>query len=449
MVLICSQSLPNMSTIWNPEDVLDVYPSENRFTCVGTTDLGQRCAGSSIPPASHREARAILHDLRTSSNALSIIKSDGWLFPQLYRLATLTICSNKHRYDCDWHPEWRMGRLYEPEAVLVAHTWFETIRDMPSRLVRGGLRRQPAIPESIAYHFDRARSSTAASVVLSEATSPRNPNAAMTRNTRPETSMFTPGDQPVQAVSQPRMSPSPSMPLATAEDSASTEPFASDLYSATPQTGNIMGQLDPAQVTVLLSEIGPQTDDNRVTVQARSQNDAFEHETPSTTRSDSMSISSLNSLGVLIPSPESARSIMTSSSHGTIADEDSCRRSSTPSLSTRNTTGTTSCPHVPQQSNSLPSNIGGLISAALIKALSGSTSLEDALNTSLIEPAAVATESRTPSVSFQPTLAQRSSESPSVYHTPCQTENSTQPSSSAMPREFPEEITSGHELNPK
>jgi hypothetical protein len=439
MVLICSRHLPKMANIWNPDDVLDVYPSEDRFVCVGTTDSGLRCTSTSISPSSHREARAILDDLQTSSRDLSILVTGGWLFPLLHQLATLTLCSKKHRYDCDWHSSWRMGRLYEPEAVLVAHKWFEIIRDMPNRVVDGGLRQQPAIPEYVADYFEDARSSAGDPVAVPEASSSRNNNGAISGNLLPETSVSTPSSQPVQRVSRSRMGQSHGTPSAIAhEDNASTEPFASDIYSATPQTGNRTRQLDPAQVATLLSEIGSRTDGHRPDVQAYVDELASVQSQRPTPASDGTTISSLNDPGELVASPGSVGS-MTPSSHGTIANNENHQGQSTPSSPESNNTPTASRPQEikAQLNNFLPPNIGGIISAALIKALSYPISLKDALNSSLNTSAAVTTQSRAPSLSIQPTLCHRTTHSPSVYHTPSQSTGSI----GTLPSMVSEEVT--------
>ncbi len=73
---------------WDPHYLLDVYPQQSGFTCVGTTREGRRCGQSLLKNIHRAEADRILHLLPAPEVFTS---SYNDLYPTLRHLAWLTL----------------------------------------------------------------------------------------------------------------------------------------------------------------------------------------------------------------------------------------------------------------------------------------------------------------------------------------------------------------------
>ncbi|RDL40587.1 uncharacterized protein BP5553_00566 [Venustampulla echinocandica] len=104
-----------MTAIPDPESLLDVYPGEGEFTCVGTTQKGVRCRQSFIARRDLREAEDVLETL---SQRIYRPEHPTRLLPILTRLAELTLCPRWHRF----------GRLSQIDRV--ANRWLMIIQDL-------------------------------------------------------------------------------------------------------------------------------------------------------------------------------------------------------------------------------------------------------------------------------------------------------------------------------
>lgn len=94
--------------------ILDVYPNDPSFTCVGTTQKGSRCLESFIQNAYLSEADDILDKLP------EIVGSSGQqyeLLSNLRQLAYLTLC-----------PRWHQSKL--PQVEPVAAKWLSRIQNI-------------------------------------------------------------------------------------------------------------------------------------------------------------------------------------------------------------------------------------------------------------------------------------------------------------------------------
>ncbi|KAF4624461.1 hypothetical protein G7Y89_g13711 [Cudoniella acicularis] len=373
-----------MNTIWNPQEALDVYPRDTRFQCVGTTREGGRCSETTIPLANHREAYAILEDLRTAS--INIIASDGWLFPQLHRLATLTLCSRIHRYDCEWHPSWKVGIIYQPETVLVAHKWLVTIVRLPQRVVLGGLRSQHIIS-------DLPDVLGSSSPVLYRSNSPDPPHASSPpqevslAHSNPQISSSSVHEHPLRIDTLNGESSSRSTSSASQDSrfDGIPHPPTSDLPS-TPvvRYADIRAQT-PESVAQVITATSHRSPDFLINERRASANGSQpeEPQVSTTTSSDlyDAPFSSLDDPGIFIHSLGSIWSMNTSTPNGSdISGElESFPRSPTPSPSSRSTPPQ---PNQPELNSVVsPPEFAAIISNAIVTTLTGS--LEPALRAAL------------------------------------------------------------------
>ncbi|EPE27607.1 hypothetical protein GLAREA_04398 [Glarea lozoyensis ATCC 20868] len=368
---------PQTNPNWSPEEVLDVHPGSPRFTCSGTSDTGRRCRGTTLPVLNTRVARAILDELRDSWHNLSVIVYQGWLFPQLHLLATMTICSARHRYGGYEHPSSRVGNGFDIEAIIVANRWFEILRDMPDRVVLGGI---PAMPAG-EIHFPGTAQPTVLKSKIKQERVDRSGDNSTTDGVAGTTSTATaPLHQPTQTVPHDEPTPSPVVPLATAPgdtvSNAPNSPVGSNLYSATPPPVN--RPLPPHQTqrsanpsprndqAAPVRSNPPVVDSRNTTRQTRTlrstQNPTFSTTNPTNTAQPETQITPPSTI------PPSHSTTQNEATHQTPAPPPSINPPPTQPSGLR---------------SFLPSNIGSLISTAVITALSGSSSLEQALNTSL------------------------------------------------------------------
>jgi len=83
-----------MTSYWNPRRLLDVYPQESQFTCVGTTLEGLRCRQSFLRNIHKAEADRLL-DLLPLPEEFRAHPNE--LLPTLRHLAWLTLCPRWHQ----------------------------------------------------------------------------------------------------------------------------------------------------------------------------------------------------------------------------------------------------------------------------------------------------------------------------------------------------------------
>src|SRR6266536_3143291 len=102
---------------WNPRQVLDIYPEECDFTCVGTTKQGRRCRNSFIKRDYLSKASLILDNLPELQDFRS---HQSYYLSKLNQLAWLTLC-----------PRWHQTKI--PQADQVAARWLDEILDLDRR----------------------------------------------------------------------------------------------------------------------------------------------------------------------------------------------------------------------------------------------------------------------------------------------------------------------------
>jgi hypothetical protein len=100
-----------MAAIWNPRAVLNVYPDEQPFTCVGKAKSGLRCKSSHISREDISKATLILNRIATTHPRAVLILD-------LRELATLTLCPGWHR-----KPSWS-------QIEVTARNWMDIIRPL-------------------------------------------------------------------------------------------------------------------------------------------------------------------------------------------------------------------------------------------------------------------------------------------------------------------------------
>ncbi|KAE9379010.1 hypothetical protein N431DRAFT_553320 [Stipitochalara longipes BDJ] len=106
-----------MASYWNPRQLLDVYPQQPHFTCVGTTLRGPRCRQSFLKNIHKAEADRLL-DLLPPPEQFRSHPSE--LFPTLRHIAWLTLCPR-------WHQN---GARCQADAV--AAKWLQIISSSTS-----------------------------------------------------------------------------------------------------------------------------------------------------------------------------------------------------------------------------------------------------------------------------------------------------------------------------
>jgi hypothetical protein len=74
--------------LWNPRQLLDVYPQQSGFTCVGTTREGRRCRQSFLKNVHRAEADRLLDLLPIPEQSRSNYNN---FYPTLRQLAWLTL----------------------------------------------------------------------------------------------------------------------------------------------------------------------------------------------------------------------------------------------------------------------------------------------------------------------------------------------------------------------
>jgi hypothetical protein len=113
--------------------ILDVYPDDPSFTCVGTTKQGRRCRNSFIRNAYLSEANDLLDDL---PEIVGSGRQQYELLPNLRRLAYLTLC-----------PRWHQTRL--PQVEPVAAKWLSQIQNIAVRMPTRPLLTPPPTPPTV------------------------------------------------------------------------------------------------------------------------------------------------------------------------------------------------------------------------------------------------------------------------------------------------------------
>jgi hypothetical protein len=111
----CSSFLSSFAmALWDPRQILDVYPQRSDFTCVGTTREGRRCRQSFLKNVHRAEANRLLDILPPPGHFAS---NSSQLYPTLRHLAWLTLCPR-------WHQN---GPRCQADAV--ASKWLRKITD--------------------------------------------------------------------------------------------------------------------------------------------------------------------------------------------------------------------------------------------------------------------------------------------------------------------------------
>lgn len=79
---------------WDPRQVLDVYPQQAGFTCIGTTTKGLRCRQSFLKNSHKAQADRLLHLLPSPEQFTS---HPNELFRTLRHIAWLSLCPRWHQ----------------------------------------------------------------------------------------------------------------------------------------------------------------------------------------------------------------------------------------------------------------------------------------------------------------------------------------------------------------
>lgn len=79
-----------MMAKWDFRSILDVYPDEAGFTCVGTTKKNARCGNFMIAGSDKARAALLLNEMDTRSTL-------SYSYKYLEELAELTLCPRWHR----------------------------------------------------------------------------------------------------------------------------------------------------------------------------------------------------------------------------------------------------------------------------------------------------------------------------------------------------------------
>ncbi|KAH7418332.1 hypothetical protein BKA64DRAFT_654182 [Cadophora sp. MPI-SDFR-AT-0126] len=113
-------------SLWNPRLVLDVYPEEPDFTCVGTTQKGLRCRNSFIRREYLLRAGVIL-DALSEISLVQHMTDEARLLAILRTISWLTLC-----------PRWHQKSGRHGQTGTVTHKWLRIIQSEAEqqRLIR-------------------------------------------------------------------------------------------------------------------------------------------------------------------------------------------------------------------------------------------------------------------------------------------------------------------------
>jgi len=122
-------------SLWNARAVLDVYPEEPDFTCIGTTQKGLRCRNSFIKRQHLLQAGHVLDSLSQIS-LVRHVADEARLLAVLSTISWLTLCPR-------WHQ--KPGRHGQTDAV--AHKWLHILRS-EAESHQGPLQQIRSVPTS-------------------------------------------------------------------------------------------------------------------------------------------------------------------------------------------------------------------------------------------------------------------------------------------------------------
>ena len=132
-------SLPNLPQfvmlLWNARAVLDVYPEEPDFTCVGTTQKGLRCRNSFIKRQYLLQAGVVLDSISQIS-LIRQIADEARLLTILSTISWLTLC-----------PRWHQKPGRHGQTYTVAFEWLRILRS-EAEIYQGPIRQIRSVPTS-------------------------------------------------------------------------------------------------------------------------------------------------------------------------------------------------------------------------------------------------------------------------------------------------------------